>query len=722
MKNWILIIDSLNGILADSIANKEIAYTCNDASKIMQGDRLLGYVSAPIGEIRMLFTATKNGNGTTLFFEKLFEVSSGCKVNEELYAEILTVSSTENKCVEISEDSFNDMARNIFESINTQKQIILNDTFLVNDDWYSTPATEDEYNTFKKLLRYFVDQLNINNGLISGEKNFANGGTPKATELIKTWNKFNGFELSCRFARGYQLTQDNAHYLNYVWVNLNPHFDKDTKFCVSLSISVKPDMNVLYKGESYSVEDLDLGSDDPANVVVKTMFDELREQIYKWQQGVYNNENVDITADEQEEKFSAWLNSLKKADGSRLYAETYCYKIVNIANKVDELFEFPPFERIYEITDYNEFSAALDVIKSHPDFKEINRGNSNGTISAMLSLYGKFLQFSAMTQEKIRFETPYKNSKFAMNRIVFGAPGTGKSHTLNEDVQGLVNSENASFERVTFHPEYSYSSFVGCYKPVSETDGIEYKYVAGPFMRVLVEAYKSGRTEHPRPHILLIEELNRARVAAVFGEVFQLLDRDATGKSEYDIAPSEDVKKYLFSELGGDMSDYDTIRIPNNMFIWATMNSADQGVFPMDTAFKRRWNFEYIGIDDNDKKVKSIIKIGEFVYDWNQLRKAINAKMSVLKINEDKLLGPYFIGKQYFNTNENDNDANKAFVAMFKNKVLMYLFEDACKQKAKDMFEGCDHSRYSRICDAFDKKGIEIFGKAFETEYYDKEK
>lgn len=426
--------------------------------------------------------------------------------------------------------------------------------------------------------------------------------------------------------------------------------------------------------------------------------------------------------DEQEAQFSAWLNGLKKADGTRLYAETYCYKIVKIANKVDELFEFLPFERIYEITDYNEFSAALDVIKSHPDFKEINRGNSNGTISAMLSLYGKFLQFSAMTQEKIRFETPYKNSKFAMNRIVFGAPGTGKSHTLNEDVQGLVNSENASFERVTFHPEYSYSSFVGCYKPVSETDGIEYKYVAGPFMRVLVEAYKSGRTEHPRPHILLIEELNRARVAAVFGEVFQLLDRDATGKSEYDIAPSEDVKKYLFSELGGDMSDYDTIRIPNNMFIWATMNSADQGVFPMDTAFKRRWNFEYIGIDDNDKKVKSIIKIGEFVYDWNQLRKAINAKMSVLKINEDKLLGPYFIGKQYFNTNENDNDANKAFVAMFKNKVLMYLFEDACKQKAKDMFEGCDHSRYSRICDAFDKKGIEIFGKAFETEYYDKEK
>ena len=104
------------------------------------------------------------------------------------------------------------------------------------------------------------------------------------------------------------------------------------------------------------------------------------------------------------------------------------------------------------------------------------------------------------------------------------------------------------------------------------------------------------------------------------------------------------------------------------------------------------------------------------------MRKAINAKMSALKVNEDKLLGPYFIGKQFFNTDENNHCANADFIDMFKDKVLMYLFEDACKQKAKDMFEGCDHSRYSRICDAFDIMGIEIFGKAFETEYYDKEK
>ena len=317
---------------------------------------------------------------------------------------------------------------------------------------------------------------------------------------------------------------------------------------------------------------------------------------------------------------------------------------------------------------------------------------------------------------KTSLKTPYD-----LNRILFGAPGTGKSHTLNKDLQKLVESQNATFERVTFHPEYSYASFVGCYKPVSENGTIAYKYVAGPFMRVLVEAYKSGRTASPRPHILLIEELNRARVAAVFGEVFQLLDRDADGVSEYEIAPSEDIKKYLVEGLGGNVADYDKIQIPNNMFIWATMNSADQGVFPMDTAFKRRWNFKYIGIDDNDAGVQSIIKIGDFVYDWNKLRKAINAKMSDLRINEDKLLGPYFISKHFFNTDEANSNANNTFVDVFINKVLMYLFEDACKQKAKDMFEGCDYSRYSSICDAFKKKGIEIFGKAFESDYYNKE-
>lgn len=168
-------------------------------------------------------------------------------------------------------------------------------------------------------------------------------------------------------------------------------------------------------------------------------------------------------------------------------------------------------------------------------------------------------------------------TKYERNRIVFGAPGTGKSYELKEDCEDLLKDTNGSYERVTFHPDYSYSQFVGTYKPVMGADEkIRYDFVPGPFMRVYVEALKSGRTENPQPHLLLIEEINRAKVAAVFGDVFQLLDRDDDGVSEYEIQASEDIRKYLAKQLGGTPDNYQKIRIPNNMFIWSTMNSADQ--------------------------------------------------------------------------------------------------------------------------------------------------
>ena len=322
-------------------------------------------------------------------------------------------------------------------------------------------------------------------------------------------------------------------------------------------------------------------------------------------------------------------------------------------------------------------------------------------------------------------------TKYERNRIVFGAPGTGKSHKLKEDCEEMMNNSNGSFERVTFHPEYSYSQFVGTYKPVMGDDGetIKYSYVPGPFMRMYVEALKSGRTENPQPHLLLIEEINRAKVVAVFGDVFQLLDRDDDGVSEYEIQASEDIRKYLAKELGGSPENYKRIRIPNNMFIWATMNSADQGVFPMDTAFKRRWNFEYLGIDENEEKIKGIGKImlagTDEPIEWNRLRKAINAKMSSsdFKINEDKLMGPFFLSKKEVASDENRMIIDKdEFIKAFKSKVIMYLYEDAVKQGKHRFFEGCpDTGKYSAVCDAFDTMGIAIFGPTFRETFYDKE-
>ena len=306
--------------------------------------------------------------------------------------------------------------------------------------------------------------------------------------------------------------------------------------------------------------------------------------------------------------------------------------------------------------------------------------------------------------------------EYAHNRIVFGAPGTGKSFILDKEQFDLI-SDGGECERVTFHPDYSYAHFVGTYKPVPTKNGISYEYVPGPFMRTYVRAIENGRSENKediKPYLLLVEEINRANVAAVFGEVFQLLDRDDRNASQYPVKPSEDIKAFLAKELGGYPDDYTELKIPDNMYIWSTMNSADQGVFPMDTAFKRRWNFEYIGINNNDSEIEDYYlvctqSIPAYKVKWNELRKAINDTLSSrdYKINEDKLMGPFFVSKTVLK----DTDA---FCDVFKSKVIMYLFEDAAKQRRGLLFDGCNEetkTKYSSICEDFDSRGIDIFCK-----------
>lgn len=356
-----------------------------------------------------------------------------------------------------------------------------------------------------------------------------------------------------------------------------------------------------------------------------------------------------------------------------------------------------------------------------------------------------FEEENTSNDSPITFNTGYK-SEFARNRILFGAPGTGKSFTLNGDRKEILYgdreidestidlSQYGEYERVTFHPDYSYANFVGTYKPVpckdeSGKDGITYEYVPGPFMRTYVKALLNSKTETPKPYLLIIEEINRANVAAVFGDVFQLLDRDEKEVSEYPIQASEDMKKYLAKKLGGVPKDYEEIRIPDNMFIWATMNSADQGVFPMDTAFKRRWDFTYLGIDDSEDGIaEKTVLLGtktstqdcRRVVEWNELRKAINEELLKYKVNEDKLMGPYFISKK--NLPEGNIIDPEEFSRIFKNKVIMYLFDDAAKQKRASLFEGCEEksrNQYSKICNEFDEKGVLIFGSTISDRFTD---
>ncbi|WP_407377562.1 McrB family protein, partial [Methanobrevibacter sp.] len=292
---------------------------------------------------------------------------------------------------------------------------------------------------------------------------------------------------------------------------------------------------------------------------------------------------------------------------------------------------------------------------------------------------------------------PIYESDKKRNLIYFGAPGTGKSFNLNKDKNKLLEDFEDNYERVTFHPDYSYANFVGMFKPYPDGDNIVYKYVPGPFMRILKKAL-----ENPdKPYLLLIEEINRSNVAAVFGDIFQLLDRDENNESIYPIDSTEDMMLYL---------QEDKIKLPSNLFIWATMNSADQGVFPMDTAFKRRWDFQYFSINNNEGLIENInVNLNHIKVNWNDLRKAINDELLSYKINEDKLMGPFFAFTEFM-----DKDIDEeTFKDIFKNKIIMYLFEDAAKSKRNDLFSGArkneSYITYSKICEEFDKMGLEIF-------------
>ncbi|MDJ1087921.1 AAA family ATPase [Macrococcoides caseolyticum] len=294
--------------------------------------------------------------------------------------------------------------------------------------------------------------------------------------------------------------------------------------------------------------------------------------------------------------------------------------------------------------------------------------------------------------------------------IFYGAPGTGKSFTLNEKSKKFSNSI-----RITFHPSSNYSSFVGAFKPfplIDDMTKITYKFIPGSFLKLLIKAILNPNTGY----LLIIEEINRANVASVFGDIFQLLDRNSSYQSEYSIEPSEDIILYI-NELIGLSEDElqikklnelkENLYIPENLFIWASMNSADQGVMPLDTAFKRRWNFEYFGVDDKENNLnRYYIKSKDSYIKWDIVRNHINdLLMDECNISEDKLMGPFFISKNVLDTNDIDYITN-----VFKDKVLMYLFEDAAKYHISKVFNN-NSKKFSKILEDYDNVGIELFNK-----------
>ena len=234
-----------------------------------------------------------------------------------------------------------------------------------------------------------------------------------------------------------------------------------------------------------------------------------------------------------------------------------------------------------------------------------------------------------------------------------------------------------------------------------EGQNIKYAFEPGPFARVL----KKALSNPGKDYLLIIEEINRARVAAVFGDMFQLLDRNKNGQSEYFITPAKDLLAYLTTEEKDEAGNIiqqraelegGKLRLPANMFIWATMNSADQGVFPMDTAFKRRWSYKYVGIDEAEKNIK-----GNCAEEWKELRKRINQLLQEAGINEDKQLGPFFL-------KETELEDTATFKEAFAEKVIMYLFEDAARHHRSHIFKSAN-LRYSALTDEFNGTPDSIF-------------
>ncbi|MGL5624365.1 AAA family ATPase [Cetobacterium sp.] len=234
-------------------------------------------------------------------------------------------------------------------------------------------------------------------------------------------------------------------------------------------------------------------------------------------------------------------------------------------------------------------------------------------------------------------------------------------------------------QRVTFYDGYTYGQFVGAYKPVmyekdNEEKEIGYEFVAGPLLKQVLNAYKYPKKDF----VLVIEEINRAKADRIFGDVFQLLDRNSEGDSEYPILLSQEQDNYFKENLDGEryletIGKKEGLYLPNNLYLWATMNSADQGVYPMDTAFKRRWDFDYISLNKNQREEEFLVEIDNKKYNWNDYRETLNDILGEQGVTEDRLISPYFL-------KVTDFDEYKVLKeSSYVNKFLMYIFDDILK-------------------------------------------
>lgn len=365
---------------------------------------------------------------------------------------------------------------------------------------------------------------------------------------------------------------------------------------------------------------------------------------------------------------------------------------------------------IYSCVHTKELQDIIDSLNNNEEFKQYEKTGSYQYSNA-LKTYMRFLCAKEIfSNEAKKVKLP---SNLTLQQIYYGAPGTGKSKTIKDLTFG------ESVIRTTFHPDSDYASFVGTYKPITEEvdlrdcygkkvfdddtkevvteERIAYKFIPQAFLEAYVEAWK--KLGSSKKQFLIIEEINRGNCAQIFGDLFQLLDRNEYGFSDYPIVADKDMQKYLEKEFEGwEITNKDEINqlygeanmvnlimkgerlvLPSNLYIWATMNTSDQSLFPIDSAFKRRWDWKYVPIrEGRDKETNAhlnwYINTGDKQYKWWSFISKVNELIGTLTNSEDKKLGYFFCKAK-----DGEIDAD-----LFVSKVIFYLWNDVFKDYGFD--------------------------------------
>lgn len=365
---------------------------------------------------------------------------------------------------------------------------------------------------------------------------------------------------------------------------------------------------------------------------------------------------------------------------------------------------------IYSCVHTKELQDIIDSLNNNEEFKQYEKTGSYQYSNA-LKTYMRFLCAKEIfSNEAKKVKLP---SNLTLQQIYYGAPGTGKSKTIKDLTFG------ESVIRTTFHPDSDYASFVGTYKPITEEvdlrdcygkkvfdddtkevvteERIAYKFIPQAFLEAYVEAWK--KLGSSKKQFLIIEEINRGNCAQIFGDLFQLLDRNEYGFSDYPIVADKDMQKYLEKEFEGwEITNKDEINqlygeanmvnlimkgerlvLPSNLYIWATMNTSDQSLFPIDSAFKRRWDWKYVSISEGrDKETNAplnwYINTGDKQYKWWSFISKVNELIGSLTNSEDKKLGYFFCKAK-----DGEIDAD-----LFVSKVIFYLWNDVFKDYGFD--------------------------------------